>query len=408
MSGKITREQEEHYLSLLKEPMAFRHITEDGFDPIIVGEDGLRRTVFLCACGSLVLNRNLASYNVLVNSESGAGKDFVVNNVLKIFPENEMIIKRTRTSPTVFNYWHTSLKEPWWTWDKKVLYLEDCSNAILNSDVFKVMCSSGSHATITINQQAVDLEVKGKPVIIITSASATPKAEMLRRFMNINADESEQQTGAIMDRKADFGVLGKSPKVEEELRDYIEALKFLKPIRVKIPYAKILRLYFPKNHLIMRTHFERFLDLIKASVAFHQYQREKDVEDFYIADGVDYDIARAVILKTTTNASMIPLTKNQQKIIERLKSLPPNITIFDGNEKELGYSAPELEPKISFLSERHLRRELDTLTSLGFLIKSKEERTISRKEVMAYRLVDFVNFEIPTWEELMLKNVISV
>jgi hypothetical protein len=49
----------------------------------VVGETSTIKTVLLSAFGSLVINSEIASYNLLVNSESGSGKNFVVYNTLK-------------------------------------------------------------------------------------------------------------------------------------------------------------------------------------------------------------------------------------------------------------------------------------------------------------------------------------
>lgn len=73
---------------LLANPDLFDLITEDELDKKIVGELETRKTIFLCACGALVENSNLASYNLLVNSESGAGKDWITGKSLEVFPHD--------------------------------------------------------------------------------------------------------------------------------------------------------------------------------------------------------------------------------------------------------------------------------------------------------------------------------
>jgi predicted transcriptional regulator len=165
-----------------------------------------------------------------------------------------------------------------------------------------------------------------------------------------------------------------------------KALQTLKRVKVKIPYASKLYKFFPADHVIMRTNFNRFLDLIKASAALHQFQRENDGEYIY-ANGQDYDIARQVLLKTTSNQSMIPLTKNQKKLLEILNELGDNWS-----------SVSDLEPKVTFMSESQLRRELDRLVGYGFLLKDKEHREGSRKPVMVYQRKKFTKISIPTWE----------
>jgi len=370
----------------------------------IQGEEDAIKVLLLCANGRLVLNAHPTSFNLLVNSESGAGKDHVVGKTLELLPKDDYL-KRTRISPTTFTYWHSSEKEPEWTWNGKTLYLEDISNGVLNSDVLKVMCSGGSHATIVVNQQARDLLVVGKPVIIATTASANPNPELLRRFSLLNLDESEDQTEAILRKQAalaqDGAVVGYDAAAAVALRQ-------LKPYHVRVPYAKELVQDFPTKHLIIRTHWARFLDLIKASAVLHQYQREKYTEEetgkeFIIANGQDYTLASQALLKTTTNSAMIPLTRMQQRILE---------TINGADKEKLNpgwYSVAELEGLISFCSGRMLYIHLGKLTDFGILEKERQPRESSKKDVMVFRIREgLVVPYLPSWEEISCRLSASV
>jgi len=213
-------------LDILQNPNLFNEITEIEFNKKIVGEIQTRKVIFLCAAGGrLIENCQTASYNLLVNDEAGTGKDYVTGKVLEILPK-EVYIKKTRISPTAFTYWHNSTYEPDWSWNGKVFYAEDISENVLNSDVFKVMCSSGSSATIVIRQRAYDIEVVGKPVVITTTATATPSPELTRRFVILNLDSSENQTNAIKKRHSKYAMIGIVPEYNE---NYKFAMQFLMP-----------------------------------------------------------------------------------------------------------------------------------------------------------------------------------
>ena len=56
----------------------------DEFDKKIVGEIKSREMIFMCALGRLVKNSNESSFNLLIHSESSAGKDHTLKNILKI------------------------------------------------------------------------------------------------------------------------------------------------------------------------------------------------------------------------------------------------------------------------------------------------------------------------------------
>ena len=72
-----------------------------------------------------------------------------------------MVVWRTKISGEAFTYWHVNEKD--WSWDGKILFLEDIGQSVLDSDTFKVMCSEGSVASVVKNQETIDLIIKGKP-----------------------------------------------------------------------------------------------------------------------------------------------------------------------------------------------------------------------------------------------------
>lgn len=367
----------------------FDCITERELDKVMVGEIEARKTIFLCAVGSLVTNANTASYNLLVNDLAGAGKDYITGKTLSLIPDFRFL-KRTRISPTTFTYWHNSKFEPEWTWDGKVLYLEDVANTVLNSSVFKVMCSTGSIATIVKDQRAIDIIIKGKPVIIITSATANPTPELVRRFSIVNLDSGIKQTEAIVKRHLEYAKTGKVPEVDHI---FIDALKNLQPVRVKIPFATKIAEYIPNENIIMRTHILRFLDYIKASCALYQYQRETDEDGFHIATDQDYQIARVALMKTTSNQYMIPLTKDQRRILDVFKELGSN-----------WYSVNDLEPKITWISDKWLREQLDRLVEYGLLIKDNQVSEYTNRKQMVYSFVENKIADLPKSLEFQEEN----
>lgn len=348
----------------------------------VVGETNSIATILLCCCGIWVKNNSTASFNLMVNSSSGSGKDYIIKKVLEILPQN-FWIKRTRISPTAFNYWHSSRLEPEWCWDGKILYLEDVSENILNHDVMKVMVSTGSHATIVIKQQAIDLEIKGKPVTLITSASASPNNEMLRRFPILNLDETAEQTKRIKEKQAELAERGSDVEYNGAIT---HALEGLERVNVTIPYAKKIIDLFPDN-LIVRTALDRFFDYVRASCALHQRIRERDSKGFYIATPQDYNIARIALLKTTTNQFLIPTTKAQREILDVLKEEPNS-----------WFTIKELSIKVKTVGERQLYTLCNKLFSSG-LIRKDSRREEGRKDEFIFSFANTDEISLPTWDE---------
>lgn len=273
--------------TILEDKNLFDIITKEQFDKTIAGELPARRAIFLSLCSVFVEDCQI---NTLVNSESSAGKSYICGKIRKIFPET-MVEYRTRVSPTAFTYWHNAKFEPEWTWNGKICYLEDISDAIVNSDVFKVMCSEGSIATVVIKQRAFDIKINGKPSMLLTAANAIPKNEILNRFNLITLNETESQTGKVLTMAANKAMTTKKEVYDESVTGIFQ---FLKQVKVTVPYASKLMKYF-NGEVRSRRDFGRFLDLVKCSAALHQMQRKTYDEGFIEANEQDYEYAREAV-----------------------------------------------------------------------------------------------------------------
>ena len=378
-------------LTYLENKDFFNDIIKD-LEKVIVGEDLPKKCIVLCAYGGrLIENSEDTSFNLSINDEAGLGKDYITTQCLKYLPET-LFEKRTRISPTVLNYWHNSKDEPTWTWDSKVLYLEDIESSILNHPVFKVMCSGGSDVSITINNRVVDLKVNGKPVIIITTANTSPSNEVSRRFVIVPLDASTDQTQEICKRWGEFRKEGIIPKLDMNIK---YAMEKLKQVNVSIPFTENLHKRFPMRHRFMRTNYPRFLDWISASAGLHQYQRKKDENGFIIAEGQDYEIARECFLYLTSNKLSVSLSLHEQKVLEVLEV---NTTIKGT------YSYLHANYFSGFMSDRTTQKKLDNLTKLGIL-ETELFINSQNKEETHYKLssnyFDQEELLLPTYDELM-------
>jgi hypothetical protein len=216
---------------------------------------------------------------------------------------------RTDITPKVFDYWHGNDDD--WTWDGKVIHLEDPTVELLNSSSVKTRASGIKWVTKVIEQKAVDIVSEGQPNLVLTTFEGVTGLELVRRFPFISMDTSEALTKKVIE--------GMSREVAGEDRvakDFTltKALKKLKTHNVLIPYAKELSEHMP-NKLLMRTYYPRLLDYIKSSCVLHQYQRLKDQEGRLIATWDDYDIGRLAFLKTVTNEQMISLNPDEKKML---------------------------------------------------------------------------------------------
>lgn len=379
-------EEKAKYEELLRNPRLFDIITLQEFEKKIAGEIDTRRAIFLALCGILVKNKQ-GMLNICVNSESSAGKSFICSAIIKIFPTSRYEY-RTKITPEVLTYWHNDT--PAWTWDGRILYLEDIRDTILNSDALKVMVSEGSIATILMKQKVIDMKINGKPLVLCTMRNPNPKIEIINRFNLINLDETEIQTRLIAERLCKVAEFGEGEKYDEEL---IEAMSLLNMVNVHIPFAnKLLKIMSQKDIRFRRAN-SAILDLIKASCAFHQYQRKQE-HNHILAERQDYEIAREAIKKF--DILLPPLTFRQKrafKVCEKLSK--ENEENFDG-----WFSAKEVYTKDAFINQQNWYFYLDVLQQAGFLETSLMHEEGVKQAVKKYRIVNLKFDDLPAFEDI--------
>jgi len=299
-----------------------RIIQEEGKK--IAGEINAKEQITLCCFGTLVKNASYSSFNLLTHSISSTGKDYTTDNILKLFPTGTTF-KRTRITPSALNYW-----QPTETWEGCILYLPDISESIMNCEALKLMCSEGSFITIVdVNLKPKDIEIKGKPVIISTTANTTPTEEMLNRFGIIPLTETQEQTKEILKLQSKYAKEGSTIEYNQ---DILDAIKILSRHKVKIPFADKIAVTFPTEQVKERRNFNRFLDFIKAITCLYQFQRKED-KGFLISTYDDYDLARKVYMNSQRGLISLPLNNLHKRIIETLKENKDGLTITEISSK---------------------------------------------------------------------------
>lgn len=328
-----------------------------------IGDTDLKEAVLLSCFGKYVKNRRPFSLNRIIHSPSSAGKDHCITSVLELFPKNT-IDAWGRISPKALNYLHNKKKEPLWSWDGKILYLEEVSESVLNSEVMKVFTSGINKAAIVKDGEIQELEVEGKPVVLCSTATSIPNEEILNRFTILKADESNEQTEKtfLHERKQiDINVIKFIIRLDE--------LEVLIEEKLKEKIAKV----FPKDKVRRRRDFQCFLDHMRAVAILHQYSKEKK-NGTIKATIEDYDLARKIYMNTYTGINKIPLKDIQNKIVELLE------------KKEHPISAKEISSVIKdYISLQKMYPHLKHLANIGVL-ESFELRDSFNNPTTKYQL----------------------
>lgn len=381
----LTKQAEE----IIKRPDLLKLMVEEVNNNGVVGEQETIHVIHLVKAMSLVQNSRPESSNLFLSDSSGVGKDYILKKTLELWPE-ETNYHKQKVTPELLAYTHNAVDEPEWTWNGKSLHVEEISEAVLNSDTFTAYCSTRNFSgEVLIKQKPFLLKINGKPSIFITTASKNPKEDQLRRFAFISLDDSNSQTEAIVKKQW---------KDDEEAgynRAITKALNKLEIVKVKIPFGNLISkplLSRVKVNVILRTANSRFMDFIKASAAVNQYQRKKDDKGCVIAQLEDYENALRAFKKIAPLRSLSPLTKEKKKLLEIIKNL--------GNEV---YPVSDIEPKVTFVSQKTLYLYLRELADKDFLssIKIDAPDSLGRvHKVTGYGYIGQDALVFPTIEEL--------
>ncbi len=368
-------------------------------DKEIKGEEDTKH-YFLIAIGNIWVKNSKKRLHTLVISKSSAGKSYVCGRIVKLFPD-ELVVYKSRISEVALTYLHAN--EPGWNWNGKILYLEDIEESVLNSSVHKVFLSEGAKESSIVTKAGVvtNFKVKGIPLEITTTAEAEPKIEMVNRYNQISLDETTEQTQNINVFTAREYQTGEKRDYNEDIKN---ALKCLKVIEVRIPFADKIAKIFPSESIKVRRDFPRFLELIMGSAALHQYQRKKDENGFVLADKQDYEYSQIALAKMQMSSSMITLTTTQMEMLGVCHKLSDNsLSGEDEKEKLLGFTAQDSITAYPNVHERYWYDALRLFTTKDYdllsvqLIKMKDVK----KKVRIYRTKkEFTAFNLPKWEVL--------
>jgi len=382
----------EPYKQVLEDTILFKRLLGET-DKRVQGEEQSRETLLNCALAIFLRGeKNLP--HTLINSSSSAGKGHVGKAIFDLFPKH-MGVYMTKITPEAFTYWKAENER--WTWDGKLLFLDDVSQNFLNCDTFKVMLTEGSKAVIAKEGKALEIHIKGKPIVFLTTAHSVAGDEITNRMNFVTLDESEQQTKDIIRRQAEEAAgLRKKESYEWVLTN---ALSFLECVDVIVPYANEFYQYFPTNSVSVRRDYPRFLTLVKASAALHQFQRERDEEGRVLANHLDYEIARSSFKGFNFAGGLVKIQHKQKKAFDFVVSLL-NKHLYTDIDGEPFVKIEDVKSN-SLYSPFAWYKVLDKLAEKELLKKEYKENEYGNKPYVIYKLgKEHSTVSLPSFDKL--------
>ena len=300
-------------------PRILDRFAEDLHKAGLVGEERAAKLLYLVLT-SRVLDRPISA---VVKAPSAAGKSFLVETVLRFFPESAFYTV-TGMSERALVYSEEPLEH-------RILVIYEAAG--MASDGFapyflRTLLSEGHIRYETVETpkkgkpKGVVLEREGPTGAILTTTRVKLDPELETRLLSISVTDSAAQTKAVMHALADERDTQASIDLEWVVLQKVTAsLAQERGSEVKIPFARALAEAIPPAATRLRRDFGALLALIRTHALLHRATRDRDEEGRTIASIEDYEVVRdlvADLISEGVGRTVSPETRETVQAVERL------------------------------------------------------------------------------------------
>lgn len=292
----------------------------------VAGEQRTTKLLYL-ALTSRLLERPVS---VIIKAPSSAGKSFVPDQVLKLFPESAYL-EWTHISPQFLARSDNSVEH-------RFLVLYEAGGISGESGAYNMrsLLSEGKLTFGSVNpdtHEAVTITKEGPTGLLTTTTHAQVDGELETRLLSIGITDTPQQTRAVMKKQAAAAACA-TPAAPPDLAPWLALQEWLAAAgerRVVIPYADALADLVPNGIIRMRRDFGKLLSLITACAVLHQQQRARTVEGAIIATVDDYGIVYDLLAESFSATQQDGITPAQREAVEAVATLntpqPDGVTL---------------------------------------------------------------------------------
>ena len=271
---------------LARQPRILDCFAEALRDSGVVGEERVGKLIYLAVTSRLLK----PPVSIVVKGPSSAGKSFVVQQVLRFFPESAFYAL-TAMSERALAYSEEPLKHRF-----LVLYEAAGLGGEVASYLVRSILSEGRVRYATVEKTAGGLkprlvEREGPTGLITTTTKVNLHRENETRLLSVTVNDTPEQTRAVFRALArddggpfDYGSW-------HRLQDWLETAEH----RVFMPFAHALAEAVLPAGVRMRRDFGFVLSLVCAHAILHQANRDRDGEGRIIASSDDYAVVRELV-----------------------------------------------------------------------------------------------------------------
>ncbi len=327
----------------------------------VVGEHKIAKLFYLC----LTTRFFDEPVSIATKGESSGGKSFLIENVLKFFPK-EVCYELTSMSSKALIYSDESLMHRFiWIYEAPGLSYDFLRYGI------RTLLSEGRIKYATVKgQKTVTIEKEGPTGLLLTTILKKLGVEEENRLISVPIDESQEQTQAIISRKAaqsQEGAFERQIKIDLSRWEAFQAWLGTADHEVTIPFGKAIGPLIDPRAVRLRRDITKILNLIKAHAVIHQKNRERDNEGRIIATYQDYKVVHSLVSDLITGATADNVPQAVRETVAAVKEIMLK-------KKDLrGVSIKELADKLN-LHKSSVSRSVKKAAAGGFL-KNLDDKT---------------------------------
>ncbi|MBN2416959.1 hypothetical protein JXO52_14020 [bacterium] len=288
----------------------------------VVGEERNSRLLFLVLV-SRYLERPVS---VIIKGPSSTGKSYMMDQVLKFFPEN-VYYKVTAMSEKALLYSDISLSHRFLVIAEAVGLDNEFMAYIVRSLLSEGKLNYPTVEKTTEGLKARIIECEGPTGLIVTTTKINLHPENETRMLSIQVSDSIDQTRKICLAIAHQQNTTTDYSQWHALQRWLDQANH----SVVIPYATALAKSITYCHVRQRRDFTQLLNLIIAHTILHQANREIDAEGRIISTLEDYAAVRDLIVDSMGEIIEATVSDETRETVnavnELLKTLPAGVTI---------------------------------------------------------------------------------
>lgn len=302
--------------ALAESPRILDLVVEELHHRGVVGEDRVGRLIYLVVTSRL-LGRPISA---AVKGPSSAGKSFIVERVLDLFP------------PTAY-YALTSMSERALAYSEeplvhRVLVLFEAAGMTgdFASYLIRSLLSEGCIRYETVEKAGGGLRPRliyreGPTGLLTTTTKSSLHPENETRMLSVTVSDRQAQTRSILAALARQHQDAPRPTADPARWQALQTWVELSDRRVVIPFAQRLAGLVPPVAVRLRRDFKALLGLVSTHAILHQATRERDQEGRIVATVGDYEVVREIIADIISEGVAVGVSPTTRETVEAVRRL---------------------------------------------------------------------------------------